>query len=85
MLSALSRTQLVESLPTLLSPDLKGKQAFLSTSCHSLHGHGTISEESRIILLIINSAAHSVWLLKLQKKACGTYVFRNKKEMRTAN
>lgn len=79
LLSALSRTQLVESLPTLLSPDLKGKQAFLSTSCNSLHGHGTISEESRIILLIINSAAHSVWLLKLQKKACSTYVFRNKK------
>lgn len=86
LLSALSRTQLVESLPSLLSPDLKGKPAFLSTSCNSLHGHGTVSEESRIILLIINSAAHSVWLLKVAEESVQHLCLsQEKKELRTAN
>lgn len=42
LLSAQGRTPLVELLLSLLSPDLKGKHAFLLTFCNSLHGHSTI-------------------------------------------
>lgn len=69
LLSAQGRTRLVESLLSLLSPDLKGKHAFLLTFCNSLHGHDTIWLPVR---------KPEFFSVSLQKRVCVTCVFCNK-------
>lgn len=77
LLSAQGRTPLVELLLSLLSPDLKGKHAFLLTFCNSLHGHSTIwlAVRKSEVFSVINSLAHSyILLMQSCRRECARLV-----------